>query len=227
MLPLWQVGVFSFVLGLSGALMPGPIMTRVFQRAPVSGIKTGILISVGHGLSEVVFSSLLLWGVISFISEGWWLGAVSLAGAGVLAVMGGLTLIRLIAGRSAALPGKDGAASRSDATARKGVTTEILSLIGAGVLLSVINPYWTLWWVTLGVPFLVMKGGGWHGYLVFLPAHVSSDVVVFGLLSYLVSRGFGGRLGGPWYRWIEGVCGAAFLVFAAMFATYGIGKIGG
>ena len=47
------------------------------------------------------------------------------------------------------------------------------SLIGAGILLSISNPYWTIWWGTIGLSLLVRaQKTGTAGVASFFSGHI-------------------------------------------------------
>jgi threonine/homoserine/homoserine lactone efflux protein len=138
----------SFIVALSGALMPGPLLTVTVGEAARRGFWAGPLIIVGHALLELALVILLLVGVGAWLHRPAVLGLVGVLGAGMLGWMG-LALMR--ASRHSRL--------EFDPQADTG-----LHPILAGVLLSLANPYWLLWWVTIGlgyVMFAAQYGSMW------------------------------------------------------------------
>ncbi|MGB9803092.1 LysE family transporter, partial [Desulfofundulus sp.] len=82
----------------------------------------------------------------------------------------------------------------------------------AGILVSLSNPYWTLWWATVGLGYIVLSlKQGTAGLVSFFGGHISSDLVWYSLVAGAVA---GGRrfLTPSIYRLILVFCGA-FLVF--------------
>jgi len=59
-----------------------------------------------------------------------------------------------------------------------------------GILASLSNPYWTLWWATIGLGYLVaaMKYGV-KGIVVFFLGHIAADYAWYALISLGISRG--------------------------------------
>jgi threonine/homoserine/homoserine lactone efflux protein len=88
------VPITSFVVALSGALMPGPLLTITVGEAARRGFWAGPLIILGHGMLELTLVILLLVGLGSILNTPLILGTVGLVGGGVLAWMG----LGLIAG---------------------------------------------------------------------------------------------------------------------------------
>ncbi len=70
MATLWLVGSLSFVVALSGALMPGPLLTFTVARTvrtPRRGWLTGALVIAGHAALEGAIVVGLLFGVLEFL----------------------------------------------------------------------------------------------------------------------------------------------------------------
>ena len=70
MATLWIVGSLSFVVALSGALMPGPLLTFTVARTvrtPRRGWLTGALVTAGHAALEGAIVLGLLFGVLEFL----------------------------------------------------------------------------------------------------------------------------------------------------------------
>ena len=213
--------MFSFAVGFTGALSPGPLMARVMQRARSAGTRAGLFLTLGHGAVELVFSLLLIWGLKEVVGEDSVLiTIVAFAGAAVLGLMGVSSIRAVLSGRldtelEGMVEGEAPAPSRKD----------IAGLFASGMLLSVVNPYWVIWWLTVGAGYLLAMGRDWPSYWVFFGAHVSADAVVYVPLAFLVSRGLGGWLKGRWYSRLEMACGVFFVAFAVMFAAYGAKRI--
>ncbi|HPP13333.1 MAG TPA: LysE family transporter, partial [bacterium] len=51
---LAAIGLTSFVIALSGALMPGPLLAVTVERSVRDGFIAGPLVVLGHGLLEVI-----------------------------------------------------------------------------------------------------------------------------------------------------------------------------
>src|SRR5574340_1216751 len=122
------VPVTSFVVALSGALMPGPLLTLTVGEAARRGFWAGPLIIVGHALLELALVLLLLAGVGVWLHRPVVLGLVGVTGAGLLGWMG-VGLLK---------------ASRHSRLNFDPQTASGLHPILAGVFLSAANPYWLI-----------------------------------------------------------------------------------
>jgi threonine/homoserine/homoserine lactone efflux protein len=81
----------------------------------------------------------------------------------------------------------------------KRITEETLSATGtpspygpvlAGIVLSVSNPYWIIWWVTIGMGFVTQSlQYRLIGLILFYFGHILSDLAWFSFVSFSVSAG--------------------------------------
>ncbi|HHN46004.1 MAG TPA: hypothetical protein ENN09_01060, partial [Planctomycetes bacterium] len=167
-----SLALTSFMLGLSGAIVPGPLMLAVFNRATRGGILSGLLLTAGHGALEVAFALAALFAAAAL---GWdvrnphpaAIGAVGMAGGLVLAGFGIITARAAYttthqSSEESLSPPNGYAAGASDAM--------------AGALLSVVNPHWLTWWLTVGIAFLLFAyaAAGAAGFTTVLVFHVLS-----------------------------------------------------
>ena len=74
----------SFVIALSGALMPGPLLTITLSESARRGFIAGPLIVCGHGILELILVLLLLLGLAPILNNDYVIGSVGLVGAVVL-----------------------------------------------------------------------------------------------------------------------------------------------
>jgi threonine/homoserine/homoserine lactone efflux protein len=106
-------------------------------------------------------------------------------------------------------------------------TDQQWGLMSAGVLLSVSNPFWLLWWATVGsANMLNFLEYGLIGLGVFYLSHVSLD---FGWNSLLAVLARSGRqvVSDRVFRGVLTVCGAFLILFAVYFIVAGIGFLRG
>jgi len=65
-----------------------------------------------------------------------------------------------------------------------------LSPVLVGMLASLSNPYWTLWWATIGLGYLVAAMEyGVRGIAAFFLGHIAADYAWYALVSLGISRG--------------------------------------
>jgi len=86
-----------------------------------------------------------------------------------------------------------------------------------GVIASISNPYWILWWTTIGLGYLVaaMKLGV-GGVIIFFLGHITADFAWYSIVSLGVSRGKALIKDKP-YQMIIRLCGLLLLGFGIWF----------
>jgi len=212
MAALWLVGSLSFVVALSGALMPGPLLTFTVARTvrtPRRGWTTGALVIAGHAALEGAIVVGLLLGVLEFLRAPAAVKAIGTAGGLFLAWSGVTMLAGLLRGRRA----DPAAAAPSSASS----PFDRLGPVLGGALVSMANPYWWIWWVTVGAATMLrfdVSFARWPVLAAFFLGHEAGDLAWYLAVSTLVHLG---RRGIPpvAYDVLLGVCAAAVIGFGA------------
>lgn len=206
----------SFVVGLSGALMPGPVTTVTIVESARQGFRVGPLITLGHALTEVVIVIALALGLSVVLRQPLIAGIIGLGGGLVLLWMGW----GLVSGAWRGTVSLRLTASGSGPVGR-------LGLVPAGIVTSLVNPYWLLWWATVGASYVVFGlQFGWLGLAAVFVGHILSDLSWNCLLSLAVASGrrfLSDRL----YRGLLAVCGLFLIGLSVYFALYGMQKLRG
>ncbi len=201
-----------WVISLSGALSPGPLTAVAISEGARAGFWSGPKLALGHGLIEALLVAAIAYGLGSWLQIPTVAGVIGIAGGALLLWMGyDLTRGALRGARSLqALP---------DEKASKGPH---LGPIWAGVLLSVGNPFWSLWWATFGASQILRVAP--YGVLAlaffYLVGHWSVDLGWLSLLSLATSSGRG-VIGERAYRAALLVCGLFLIAFAGYFGWSG------
>ncbi len=167
----------AFVVGLSGAVMPGPLLTVNISSSLRRGFWAGPIVVLGHALAEVGILFAIYFGLTNFVKDPrifWWIAVI---GGAALIVMGIMMFAELI---------------------RKKVRLEFIgqnqqssrATIFLAILASVSSPYWILWWLTVGALLISQSlQFGLIGLLVFYIGHILSDVVWYSIVSFLIGSG--------------------------------------
>jgi threonine/homoserine/homoserine lactone efflux protein len=210
MLAFLAIFWMSFLIGFSGALVPGPTLTVTIREAAKRGARAGPLVVLGHGLVEVAITVALILGLSSFMSDIRVRKVIAIIGGAFLCWMG-VTMLRK-------LKSLDRDQEVLQTRELRGHGTPIL----LGMTTTLSNPYWFGWWGSIGATMLVSSSAlGPKGIVAFVTGHISSDLLWYSIVSYLVSLGLSYGKGG-WYKITFAVCGAFLLVVAATFIGYGI-----
>jgi len=201
----------AFLIGLSGALVPGPVLSVTIKEAGKRGAKAGPLITLGHGLAEIAITIALVAGLSAFLNNTTLRTVIAVAGGAVLCYMG-LSMMRSLKTIELDLR----ASSEDDGKAGTGATPVLL-----GISATVSNPYWFGWWGSIGAGLVVASSAlGIKGIAAFITGHVLSDLVWYSAVSYLVSLGLA-RGTGRWYKILFAVCGVFLVVVGVLFVRYG------
>lgn len=199
----------SFILALSGALMPGPVLTVTISESARRGAIVGPLMILGHGLLELLLVFALLAGLAPLLGRNEVFIVISLSGGAILLWMS-YTMLR-------SLPGMKLNIKKTEEKPR--------NLILAGILLSVANPYWTIWWATIGMGYIVYSiKFGIGGIIAFYTGHILADLAWYSIISLGIAKGrhFFTDL---FYRRLIAFCAVFLLLFSFYFFYSGIEKI--
>jgi len=216
MASLWIVFSLSFVVALSGALMPGPLLTYTVARTvrtPRRGWLTGALVIAGHAALEGAIVCGLLFGILEFLRAPL---AVRIIGAvgGAFLVWSGITMIAgLVRGRRTTAGGTGAPGASGEPAAASPL--ERLGPVAGGALVSMANPYWWVWWITVGAASMLRFGVSferWPALAAFFLGHEAGDLAWYLAVSTLVHLG---RRGIPpvAYDVLLGVCAVAVIGF--------------
>jgi threonine/homoserine/homoserine lactone efflux protein len=166
MLPiLLSVAVISF----SGVMMPGP-MTAITVAKSYKSPWAGVWISLGHAVIEVPLILLIYFGFAQFFQNSIVRLVLSVAGSGMIIWLG-VSMFR----------------ARTEVV-RKGKDLPYNAFL-AGIFASGFNPFFLLWWATIG-SMLIMRilEFGTTGLVIFIIVHWLCDLAWLSLLSNVIYR---------------------------------------
>ena len=209
----------SFAIGFSGALMPGPLLSTTISESSRQGWKVGPLFILGHAVLEMLLIAGLFLGLAPLLTS----NAVFI----VIAFAGGLFMLWMAWGMFRSLPSLS-LAEVSDAGDRDrggstGGSGRPLAL--TGVLMSLANPYWIIWWATIGLGYVISsQEAGLIGVAVFFAGHILADLVWYAFVSFAVDKGRR-ILPDLGYKLLIGVCGAFLAGYALYLIAGGLGRL--
>ncbi|MBN2058304.1 MAG: LysE family transporter [Candidatus Saganbacteria bacterium] len=199
----FSIFTVSFVIALSGAMAPGPLLTTTIAESVKHGYKTGPLLILGHAIIEIGMLFLLVFGLNRVIDQPGLLRAISLLGSVILLYFGTSLIWSLPKLQLDLKPHR--------------LTSH--SLILRGLLISLINPYWTIWWLTVGIGLvLAAQQAGPTALAVFFCGHILADLLWYSLVSFTVSRGKR-LISPPVYKLMMLVCGLVLIGFGFYFGA--------
>jgi threonine/homoserine/homoserine lactone efflux protein len=196
------------VISLSGALAPGPVTAAAVGMGARRRF-AGTLMALGHGIVEFPLMVLLIFGVGRLVT----LPAVSIA-------------IGLIGGGFLILMGVQMGRGLRKVEAQAGPITRSGPL-ATGILLSAGNPYFLIWWATVGLTLITTATGlGVWAFVLFALTHWSCDLVWLTALSWASFKG-SVLLGPKSQRVVLAVCAAAMFGFGVYFIVLQIFRLTG
>lgn len=199
------VKIFTAALGIafSGAMVPGPLLTVTIFESARRGSGAGFLIVVGHAALELVLVIGFLFGLQRFLRNPFVVRAIGVVG-GVFLLWMGFGMLRGYARR--VVLNLDG----DEKKIRLGPFAE-------GIIVSLSNPYWTIWWITIGLALAIYSlKYGLLGLSVFYVGHILGDFIWYGLV---IAGVVSGRrfLSDRVYRAILLACGLFLILLAVCF----------
>lgn len=199
----------SFLIALSGALMPGPLLTATIAESSRRGFIAGPLMVGGHAVLELVLVIALLLGLAPLLQKAEVFAGIALIGSAILIFMA-FNMFRSLPTLTLSW----------DAPSKRTAHPMF-----NGIIMSVANPYWIIWWATIGLGYILysQQFGIW-GVFFFFVGHITADLVWYSLISAAVA---GGRhfFTDRFYRGLIGVLAAFLVGFAGYFAYAGILKL--
>lgn len=201
-----QMFILAFALGLTGALAPGPTLVATINSSLSGGWSMGPKVTLGHMVSELVIVLVIVAGLAAAAMN--YTTLVAGIGGAALVVFGIMTVL---GSRTASLSGAG--------TTAPGVTANPYL---AGFFTSIANPYFWIWWLTVGSAMLASGlAGGIILACVFMAGHWCADLGWYTVVSAGISRGttiISDRV----YRAVMVVCGAFLVLFGVWYFSQAV-----
>ena len=200
---LLNFAVTVIIITASGALAPGPLFFVTISHGMKTGTKSGIIFSIAHTIVEFSLVILLALGLLSISNEPIVRIIVGVAGGSVLIIFGAFQIKNSIFINT-----------KSEDSGNKG-TKRLLLL---GLALTGLNPYFIVWWLTIGANliFVSLELAGLSGVLFMYICHVWVDYVWLTLLAKLAKSG-NRILNHKWYRLLMIIFGIVLIYFGFTF----------
>ena len=191
----------------SGALAPGPLFFAAVSHGTRSGARSGLVFSIGHTLIEfpLVLLLALVFGEV----------ASEVAGEPAVKVSTGVAggLFLLIFG---AMQIRHFLTSESDTPDYGGITSRNPLLLG--LVFTGLNPYFIVWWLTVGSKLVVdaLAFASLLGVLLMYISHVWMDYAWLTIIAHFAHVGTK-IIGTRWYRAAMTLFGAVLIYFGLTF----------
>jgi threonine/homoserine/homoserine lactone efflux protein len=189
----WLIFSFSFIVALTGAMSPGPLLTYTIIKSAKTnkrGYLMGLWIITGHAILEMGIIILLLLG-FSFVLKNMTVVRIIGVSGGLILILFGASIIRDIFNGNIStnfLNTRDEPKKDSGPIEDKGIENPVIG----GIMVSMSNPYWWVWWATIGFAFMIqfnISFKNWPKLLAFFLGHEAGDLIWYLLVSTLAFFG--------------------------------------
>ncbi len=168
---LLEFSVLVIVISASGVMAPGPLFAANIAHGLRGGVRSGIKMAIGHTIVELPLIILLGIGVFSLELFPEFRTIISIFGAITLFVFAAMQIKTIFR--------------------NKEITTNLKQgPFVSGILLSALNPFFIIWWLTIGFKLIsdAMLIWAFSGILILFILHIWMDFAWLGVISYLASK---------------------------------------
>ncbi len=235
----WLIYSFSFLVALTGAMSPGPLMTYTIIKSVQTrkrGYLVGFWVILGHGILEMTIVILLLAGFSHLLKSVKIVRFIGVAGGAIL-IYFGYSIIRDVLQKKIVTDFTKGSneggsgeektdndpadpklsGSKKKITGRRMKSYMENPVIG-GILVSMSNPYWWVWWATIGLAFMVQFQISFlnpENLIAFYLGHETGDLLWYMIISSVSFFGMK-KMNQKAYSAILVLCGV-FMIFFGLF----------
>ena len=163
-------------LSASGVLAPGPLFFANLAYATRNDKWSGVKVAYGHTIVELPLIIILAAGLFTFDTAKKYAGVVGLIGGIAILAFAGLQIASIIK--------KKRGYDRLNIASSKGPFI-------VGIVLSALNPFFILWWFTVGLKLIADSAafGVATGVAILFALHIWMDYAWLGSTAYLASKG--------------------------------------
>ena len=172
MIQIIEFAILVIIISASGVMSPGPLFAANITYGLREGVKSGIKIAIGHSIVELPLVILLGIGVFSLEIFPEFRIIISIFGAITLFVFAGIQIKTILKkNKNISLKPKQGP-------------------IVTGILLSALNPFFIVWWLTIGFKLIsdAMLIWAFAGILIVFVFHIWMDFAWLGITAFLASK---------------------------------------
>jgi len=190
------------LLTASGALAPGPLFFQTISQGAKTGARSGLIFSLAHTLVEFSLIMLLAFGLLAVRNEVFIRNSIGVIG-GIVLIVFGLYQIR-------------GVLIKKQIEQKQEVPAHRLVFIG--LLFTALNPYFIIWWLTVGsnLILLALEFAALTGVIFMFLCHVWMDFAWLIAVSHFAKKGVN-ALGSKWYQVLIGFFGVILIYFGVSF----------
>jgi threonine/homoserine/homoserine lactone efflux protein len=172
MIQIIEFAILVIIISASGVMSPGPLFAANITYGLREGVKSGIKIAIGHSIVELPLVILLGIGVFSLEIFPEFRTIISIFGAITLFVFAGIQIKTILKkNKNISIKPKQGP-------------------IVTGIVLSALNPFFIVWWLTIGFKLIsdAMLIWAFAGILIVFVFHIWMDFAWLGITAFLASK---------------------------------------
>jgi threonine/homoserine/homoserine lactone efflux protein len=195
--------VTVIVLTASGALAPGPLFFATITHGTKHGAKSGLIFSIAHTIVEFSLIMLFALGLVTIASEPIVKNVIGLLGGSVLILFGAIQIRNTI---------------RFNPEDLKKPKASYKHLFIIGLVFTGLNPYFILWWLTVGAQLIIiaLEFAALLGVVFMFMCHVWMDYVWLTGVAYFSKKGTD-VMGLKWYKPLMIIFGGILIYFGITF----------
>jgi threonine/homoserine/homoserine lactone efflux protein len=176
-------------VALTGAMSPGPLLTYTIIKSVQTskrGYLMGLWIIIGHAILELGIIILLLLGFSFILKNIIVIRIVGIVG-GLILVFFGLSIVRDVYFGNISvdfLNSPDTQNHEAASSISRGLENPVIG----GIVVSMSNPYWWVWWATIGLAFMIqfdISFRQWPKLVAFFLGHEAGDLIWYLIVSTL------------------------------------------
>jgi threonine/homoserine/homoserine lactone efflux protein len=208
---LLDFGVEVIAISASGVLAPGPLFFTNMLYGTRQGARAGLKVACGHTVVELP--------LIVLIAAGLFTTAAATQYAGTIGLIGGTGILGFAALQIAGIVRKKNIQALPAMASGK-------SPIIAGIALSALNPFFLVWWFTVGLKLIADSAtfGLAAGIVILFTLHIWMDYMWLAGTAYLASKG-SSVIKSNYYPLLLLGLAAVLLYYGVYFMLTGIGAL--
>ena len=172
MIQIIEFSLLVIIISASGVMSPGPLFAANITYGLKEGAKSGIKIAIGHSIVELPLIILLGIGVFSLEIFPEFRTIISIFGAITLFGFAGMQIRTIL--------------KKNNNITIKPKQGPIIT----GILFSALNPFFIIWWLTIGFKLIsdAMMIWAFAGILIVFVLHIWMDFAWLGITAFLASK---------------------------------------
>lgn len=200
--------LFGFVVTVilitaSGALAPGPLFFATISQGSKTGAKGGLIFSISHTFVEFSLIMLLAFGLLTIANKTIVKNVIGIVGGLALIIFGLLQIYFSF---------------KEKTGEKKQNIPSYPRLFFMGIILTGLNPYFIIWWLTAGAKLIIisLEFAALLGVVFMFICHVWMDYVWLTSIAYFSKKGTN-TLAFKWYKGLIVVFGLVLVYYGVSF----------